>query len=59
MEERFAPGSEALVAARRRLARVTEIQGDVERIIGVPLQEILDPSKLYKTQDDIRPITSG
>jgi CTP:molybdopterin cytidylyltransferase MocA len=41
MEERFAPGSEALAAAHRRLARVTEIQCEVERITGVPLQEIL------------------
>jgi CTP:molybdopterin cytidylyltransferase MocA len=57
MEERFAPGSEALVAAHRRLTRAAEIQGEVERIAGTPLQRILDHSNLYTIQDDIRPMT--
>jgi putative nucleotidyltransferase with HDIG domain len=46
MEERFAPGSDALAAARRRLARAAEIQSEVERIAGAPLHKILNHPNL-------------
>jgi CTP:molybdopterin cytidylyltransferase MocA len=45
MEARFAPGSESLDAARRRIQRAADIQSRVEAMAGVSLAEILDPPK--------------
>ena len=42
MEARFAPGSEALSLARRRIRRAAEIQGKIEKIIGFPIERILE-----------------
>jgi putative nucleotidyltransferase with HDIG domain len=40
METRFAPGSEALAAAKRRIKQASDIQKKVEKITGRPLDEI-------------------
>jgi CTP:molybdopterin cytidylyltransferase MocA len=42
MEARFAPGSEALSMARRRIRRAAEIQEKIEKIIGFPIGRILE-----------------
>ncbi|MDR1943446.1 MAG: NTP transferase domain-containing protein [Synergistaceae bacterium] len=42
MEERFAPGSEALYAARRRIKQASEIQKKIEKITGSPLESLLE-----------------
>jgi putative nucleotidyltransferase with HDIG domain len=40
METRFAPGSDALAAAKRRIKQASDIQKKVEKITGRPLDEI-------------------
>jgi CTP:molybdopterin cytidylyltransferase MocA len=41
METRFAPESEALAAAKRRIKHASEIQKKIERITGLQLEEIV------------------
>jgi putative nucleotidyltransferase with HDIG domain len=48
METRFAPGSEALAAATRRIRQASDIQKKIEKITGRKLAELLADTYLQK-----------